>query len=100
MAPFFIALPGTTLLEVAAAAVAAASALRAAVSLRLRDLISDLESEREVVKSVSLACRASALDSLVSSCFLRRWISLEASFCVASSDLRVAISWSAATLGC
>jgi hypothetical protein len=45
---------------------------------------------------VSLVWRLSALDSLASSSFLRRWISLMDSFWAASSDLRVAMSSSAA----
>lgn len=93
--PPLMALPGTCAL----AAVAAASALRAAASFRLRDLISDLESLREVVSSASLVCSEAALDSAVSSCFWRRWASLEVSLSVVSSDLRAAMSWSAAGMG-
>lgn len=92
----FIALPGTLFEAVATAAAAAASAFRAAESLRFRDLISDLESLREVVRAVSLVWRVSAFESLVSSCFLRLLISFEASLCTASSALRLAMSWSAA----
>lgn len=87
----FIALPGTFV-----AADAAASALRAAANLRLRDLISDLESLREAFSSVSLVWRESALDSVASSSFCSRATSLEHSFSAASSVLRRAMSWSAA----
>jgi hypothetical protein len=95
VAECLIALPGSLTAEAAAAA----SALRAADSLSCRDLISDLESVRAVVRSVSLVWRVEAWASAVSRLFWRRAVSLEASFWAASSALRLAMSWSAAVKG-
>ena len=89
-----MALPGTL-----AAAAAAVSALRAAESLSWRDLISDLESAREVVSSERRDWRVVALASAEESWDWRRRVSLEAAFWVASSALRVVMRSSAAGVG-
>ena len=87
--PCLMALPGGSL-------TAAASALRAAESLRWRDLISDLESVRAVVRSESWDWRVVVWAVAAERFFWRRAVCLEASFWAASSALRDAMSWSEA----
>lgn len=85
-----MALPGGSLTA------AAASALRAAESLRWRDLISDLESDRALVRSESWDSRVVVWAEAAERFFWRRAVCLEASFWEASSALRLAMSWSEA----